>query len=72
MEKTLVVSFRLPYSLIKEFVAFCITLKFWKPNTIFVRLLKNLLANASYDDLQKVVRWNKWSGRKLKITVEEI
>lgn len=71
MEKTHVVSLRLPESLIKDIGAFCLTLRYWKRNSILVCLLTNLLANTDINDLQKLVRWNRWSGKKLKIIIEE-
>lgn len=71
MEKTHVVSLRLPESLIKDIGAFCLTLHYWKRNSILVCLLTNLLANADINDLQKLVRWHRWKGTKLKIIIEE-
>lgn len=72
MEKTKVVSFRLAVSLLNRFNDFCLSMGYWKRNAILVCLLTNLLANADFKDLQKLVRWNKWNGSKLKIIIEEI
>lgn len=72
MEKTKVVSFRLAVSLLNRFNDFCLSMGYWKRNTILVCLLQNLLANASTSDLQKLVRWHRWNNCKLKITIEEI
>lgn len=71
MEKTHVISLRLPESLIKDIGAFCLSMTYWKRNSILVCLLTNLLANADINDLQKIVRWHKWKGTKLRIIIEE-
>ena len=71
MEKTKVVSFRLTVSLLNRFNDFCLSMRYWNRNSILVCLLTNLLANTDINDLQKLVRWNKWRGSKLKIIIEE-
>lgn len=71
MEKTKVVSFRLTVSLLNRFNDFCLSMGYWNRNSILVCLLTNLLANTDINDLQKLVRWNKWRGSKLKIIIEE-
>lgn len=74
MEKTKVFSLRVPNTLVNLIDQKVELFTWWKRNTFLSQILFNLLKNASDSDIKTLLQYNRFSQKKLVISIrlEEI
>lgn len=70
MEKTKVISVRLPESLIRKIDEVVEKNTYWKRNAVIEKFLEVCIAGLDDDTKREVLRWWCHSGKKVKISID--
>lgn len=71
MEKTKVISVRLPESLIKRLDELAKDYHYWSRNAIIEQSLQAVAFAADYPNLKRILRWWRPSGISMELTFQE-
>lgn len=71
MEKTRIVSVRLPESLIQRLDELAKDYRYWSRNAIIEKSLQAVAFATDYPDLNRILNWWRPSGISMKLTFHE-